>query len=134
MKRINWCLPRLYSIASFLHEQFPEGPRSVIIEKVSETKAIYIIGTTLHVHTLHIRKKDELNFISLATHLHLVNEVRIHVFHVDFFLTSRRFHTRITPSRWEAVRLVLPYINRGPWVENEGKRERAVRITFDDFL
>ena len=40
----------------------------------------------------------------------------------------------ITPSRWEAVKFVLPYINQGPWVENEGKRERAVRITFDDFV
>ena len=28
----------------------------------------------------------------------------------------------------------MPYINRGPWVESEGKRERAVRITFDNFL
>ena len=32
------------------------------------------------------------------------------------------------------MRFVLPYINRGPWVEHEGKRERAVKITFDDFL
>ena len=116
-----------------MHEQSPEGPPTVIIEKVSETKAIYIIGTILHVHTLHIHKKDELNFISLATHLHLVSEVRIHVFQVDFFLIARRFHTRITPSRWEAVQFVLPYINQGPWVENEGKRERAIRISFDDF-
>ena len=75
-----------------------------------------------------------MKFISLATHLHLVNEVRVHVFQVDFFLTARRFQTRIVPSRWEAVQFVLPYINRGPWVENEGKRERAIKITFDDFL
>ena len=27
----------------------------------------------------------------------------------------------------------MPYINQGPWVENEGKRERAIKITFDDF-
>ena len=85
-------------------------------------------------HTLHICKKDELNFISLAAHLHLVSEVRVYVFQVDFFLTARRFHTCIVPSRWEAVKFVLPYINRGPWVENEGKRERAIKITFDDFL
>ena len=75
-----------------------------------------------------------MNFISLATHLHLVNEVRIHAFQVDFYLTARRFHTRIIPSRSEAVQFVLPYINRGPWVEKEGKRERAIKITFDDFL
>ena len=32
------------------------------------------------------------------------------------------------------MKFVLPYIKRGPWVEREGKRERAVKITFDDFL
>ena len=53
---------------------------------------------------------------------------------MDFYLTARRFHTRIVPSRWEAVQFVLPYINRGVWVENEGKREREIKITFDDFL
>ena len=53
---------------------------------------------------------------------------------MDFYLTARRFHTRIVPSRWEAVQFVLPYINRGPWVENEGKREREIKVTFDYFL
>ena len=28
----------------------------------------------------------------------------------------------------------MPYINLGPWVESEGKRERAIKITFDEFL
>ena len=32
------------------------------------------------------------------------------------------------------MEFVLPYINRGPWVECEGKRERAVQITFDNYL
>ena len=41
---------------------------------------------------------------------------------------------RITQSYWRTVEFVLPYIKRGPWVEREGKRERAVRITFDDFI
>ena len=54
---------------------------------------------------------------------------------MDFYLTARRFHTRIVPSRWEeAVQFVLPYINQGQWVENEGKREREIKITSDDFL
>ena len=66
------------------------------MEKVSETKVVYVIGTTLHVHALHLRKKDELNFILLAMHLRLVNEVRIHNFHIDHFLTARRVHVRIT--------------------------------------
>ena len=106
----------------------------MIVEKVSKTRAVYVIGTTLHVHPLHLCKKDELKFILLAPHLHLVNEVRIHNFHIDFFLTVRRLHVRITPTYWRIVQFILPYINRGPWVEHEGKRERAVRITFDDFL
>ena len=32
------------------------------------------------------------------------------------------------------MEFVLPYINKGPWIEHEGKRERAVKITFDNFL
>ena len=28
----------------------------------------------------------------------------------------------------------MPYINQGPWVERNGKRERAIKITFDNFL
>ena len=134
VKRINWCLPGLYSIAYFLHEQSLEGPPGIIVEKFYETKAVYIIGTTLHVHLLHLRKRDELNLISLTTHFRLANEVRIHSFEISHFYSARREHICITPSRWEAVEFVLPYINTGPWVEHEGKRERAMRITFDDFL
>ena len=114
VKHINWCLPGLYSIAHFLHEQSPEGPPSVIVEKVFETKAVYIIGTTLHVHLLNFRKRDELNFISLTTHFHIVNEVRIHCFEISHYYSARREHIRITPSRWEVVEFVLPYINMGP--------------------
>ena len=134
VKRVNWVLPGLYSIAQFLRGVSPEGPPCIVIEKVSETKAVYVIGTTLHVHTLHLRKRDELNFILLATHLRLVDEVRIHNFHINHYLTSRRAHVRITQSYWRTVEFILPYINRGPWVEREGVKERAVRITFDDFL
>ena len=32
------------------------------------------------------------------------------------------------------MKFILPYINRGPWVECEEKRERAVKITFNNFL
>lgn len=83
---------------------------------------------------LHIRKKDKLNLILLATHLRLVDEVRTHNFQLHFYLTSRRVHVRITLSHWETVKFYLPYINMGSWVERKGKREREVRITFDDFL
>ena len=134
VKCINWCLPCLYSIAHFLHEQSPEGPLGIIVEKVSETKAVYIIGTTLHIHLLHLRKRDELNLISITTHFCLVNEVRIHSFEISHFYSARHEHICITPSRWEAVEFVLPCINRGPWVECKGKRERAVKVTFDNYL
>ena len=121
-------------MAQFLHSVSPEGPPCAVIEKVSETKAVYVIGTTLHVHVLHLCKKDECNFIQLATHLGLVNEVRIHNFHLHHYLTARKVHIRISPSHWETIQFVLPFINRGPWVERDGKRERAIKITFDDFL
>ena len=134
VKCINWCLPGLYSIAQFLRDISLEGPPCTIVEKVSETKAVYVIDTTLHVHVLQLCKKDELNFILLATHLRLVYEVRIHNFHINYYLTARRVHVRLVPAYWRTVEFFLPYINRGPWVEREGKRERGVKITFDDFL
>ena len=96
VKCINWLLPGLYSIAHFLHELSPEGPPCTIVEKISKTRAMYVVGTTPHVHPLHLFKKDELNFILSTMHLHLVNEVRIHNFQIDFFLTARRFHVHIT--------------------------------------
>lgn len=134
VKRVHWVLPGLYSIAQFLCSVLPNGFPYVVIDKLAVTKAIYIIGTTLHVHVLHIRKKDELNFILLATHLRLVDEVKIHNFHLHFYINSQRLHVRITLSHWETVKFYLPYINKGPWVELEGKREREIKITFDDFL
>ena len=75
-----------------------EGPPCTIIEKVFKTKAVYVIGTTLHAHMLQLRKKDELNLILLATHLHLVGKVRIHNFHLNHFFTARREHVRIAPA------------------------------------
>lgn len=134
VKRVHWVLPGLHSVARFLRSASQNGFPYDVIDKLAVTKAVYIIGTTLHVHVLHIRKKDELNLILLATHLRLVDEVRIHNFQLHFYLTSRRVHVRITLSHWETVRFYLPYINRGSWVEREGKREREIRITFDDFL
>lgn len=134
VKRVNWCLPELHSVAQFLRSVSPEGPPCTVIEKIAETKAIYIIGTTLHVHVLELHWKDELNLISLATQFHIVDEVRIHNFHLNFYLMSRRVHVRIVPAYWRTVHFIFPYINRGPWVEKEGKKERAMKITFDEFL
>ena len=87
---------------------------------------MYVIDTTLHVHTLHLCKRDELNFILLATHLRLVDEMRIHNFHINHYFTARRAHVRITQSYWRTIEFVLPYINRGPRVERKGVQERAV--------
>ena len=72
-----------------------KGPSCTIVERISKTKAVYVIGTTLHVHVLQLRKKDELNLTLLAMHLCLVDKVRIHNFHINHFFTARREHVRI---------------------------------------
>jgi len=112
----------------------PEGFLSTILGKISETRAVRIIGTTLHVNVIRLRERNELNLILLATSLRVVNEVRIHNFQVNYYLTARRLHVRLTQAHWRAFGFVLPYINLGPWSESEGKKERAVRVTFDEFL
>ena len=127
-------LPGLYSVAQFLKSVSQNGFPCDIVKRIAVTKAVYIVGTTLHLHVLHVRKIDELNFILIATHLRLVNEVRVHTNHIHFYLTDRKLHARLTTSHWETVKFFLPYINRGRWVEQEGKREREIKITFDDFL
>ena len=67
-------------------------------------------------------------------HLRLVDEVRIHNFHINHFFIARREHVHIALAYWRTVKFVLPYINRNPWVECKGKGERAVKITFDDSM
>ena len=47
----------------------------IVIKRLAETKAVYIVGTTLHIHTLRLHKRDEVNSILLATHFGVVNEV-----------------------------------------------------------
>ena len=134
VKRVHWCLPGLHSVAQFLRSVPPEGFLSTIVRKVSETRAMKIEGTILHVNLIRLREKNELNLILLATGLQVVSEVRIHNFQVTYFLTAQRLHVRITQAHWRAFGFVLPYIILGPWVESEGKRKRAIKITFDEFL
>ena len=93
-----------------------------------------VIGTTLHVYTLHVRTRDELNLILLATHLHIVKEVRLHTCQLSEYYTSRKQHLRVTQSPLRSVAFLLPYICRGNWVESNGIREREVKITFDEFF
>ena len=113
VKRVNWWLPGLYSTAEFLRGVLPKGPHSLIIEKISDIKAVYIIGTTLHLHVLQLKKKDELNLIALATHLRIVDEGRIHNFHLTFYLTRNKEHVSFTQAYWETIPFVLPYTH---WV------------------
>ena len=35
---------------------------------------------------------------------------------------------------WEVVKLILEFVNRGPWVVKGLTRERAIKTTFDNFL
>ena len=133
VKQVNWSLG-LYTIARFLHGLPSHGPPQCVIEKISTSKCAFIIGSTLHVRAHFLYTRNELNFISLATHFRLIEEVRIHTFHLKFFFTSRRAHVRIEGVRWELVKLILQFVNRGPWVAKGDKLERAIKITFDDIL
>ena len=63
-----------------------------------------------------------------------MEKVRIHTFHIRIFLTARKPHFCIGCVRWELVKLILRFVNRGPLVIKEGRVERAIKITFDDFL
>ena len=134
VKRVHWCLPGLHSVAQFLRSVPPEGFLSTIVRKVSETQAVKIEGTILHINLLRLWERNKLNLVLLATGLQVVSEVRIHNFQVTYFLTARRLHVHITQAHWRAFGFVLPYIILGPWVESEGKRKRAIKITFDEFL
>ena len=88
VKRVRWCLPGLHSVAQFLRSVPPETFLSTIVGKVSETRAVKIQGTILHINLLRLREKNELNLILLATGLRVVSEVRIHNHQVTYFLTA----------------------------------------------
>lgn len=126
--------PNLESIANFLDALPIEGPPRVVIQKCAQTKAVCIDKKTLHVHTLRLCYKDELNLILLAPHFGVVDEVKIHNFHLYRCTLVKRVHVCIVQTRWNGVERILPYICQGPWVERKGKRERSVKITFDKFL
>ena len=53
----------------------------IVIRNFAKTRAVYIVGTVLHIHTLCLCKKDEVNSILLATHFGIVNKVWVHNFH-----------------------------------------------------
>ena len=133
VKESKWSIA-LYTIYRFLRSLPPQGPPQCVIEKVSTSKCAFIIGSTLHVRPHYLYTRNELNFIALATHFQLIEEVRIHTFHIRIFLTARKARARLGCVHWELVKLILRFVNRGPWVIKEGRVERAIKITFDDFL
>ena len=134
VKSVNWSLPGLYSVAQFLRSLSPDGPPANIIEGVAQIGCVYIVDQTLFVDALCLFRTDDLNFISLATHLRLVKEVRIHTFHIDHYLTSQRLHYCLQSTSWGVVRLILSHINRGPWVQEGSGWQREIKVTFDEFL
>ena len=75
----------------------------IVIRKLAETRAVYIVGTILHIHTLRLCTKDKVNLILLATHFGIVNEVWVHNFHLYHYLIEGRIHVRIAQSHLGAV-------------------------------
>ena len=88
VKRVRWCLPGLHSVAQFLRSVPPETFLSTVVGKISETRAVKIQGTVLHINLIRLREKNELSLILLATGLRVVSEVRIHNHQVAYFLTA----------------------------------------------
>lgn len=126
--------PALCWIANFLTSLPREGPLRTVIRKFVNTKAVYIVSSTLHIHTLHLRKKEEVNSILLATHFGIVDTVHIHNFHIYHYIISERVHVRIAQSHWGAVQSILSYISKRLEVGSESKRRGPIKITFDEFL
>ena len=85
----------LCSPANILLSLPKEGLLKVVIKKFVETRVVYIVGTILHVHTLHLHKRDEVNSILLATHFGIVDKVWVHNFHIYYYVIARRIHVRI---------------------------------------
>ena len=127
-------LLRLRSAARFLRREAPEGVARTVVTRAADTPWVYIAGDTLHVHTPYYLWPSDLSIIRLVTHLRLVGEVRIHTFHLSHYHTARTVFVNITASPWVAVKSVLDHISRGPRVLRGRRVERAVRVTFDDFL
>ena len=82
-------------VADILLSLPKEDLLKVVIKKFVEIRAVYIVGTILHVHTLHLRKKDEVNSILLATHFGIIDEVWAHNFHIYCYLIAGRIYVRI---------------------------------------
>ena len=65
----------LGAAASLLLNLLEEDLVKIVIKRLAETRAVYIVGTTLHIHTLRLCKRDKVNSILLATHFGVVNKV-----------------------------------------------------------
>lgn len=91
---------------------------------------VYIKGSTLHIHTLYYIWQDELSLVLLTTHLRLVKEVRLHTFQITHYRTETKTYVKIVSAPWETVKAILLFFDLG-W-NKDG--ERAIKVTFDDFL
>ena len=102
----------LHSIAQFWGTHSPGGPLCCIVERVLELDgSVHVIDQVLFVDALRLCNTNDLNFILLATHLGLVNEVHIHTFHVDHYFTAPGVYYRLRATSWELVRLILSHIS-----------------------
>ena len=94
---------RLGVAANILLSLPEEDLLKIVIRKFAKTRAVYKVGIVLHVHTLRLCKKDEVNSILLATHFGIIDEVWVHNFHINHYLIVGRIHVRIAWSYWGAV-------------------------------
>ena len=101
----------------------------IVIRKFAQTRAVYVDGTTLHIHTLRLCKKDEVNSILLATHFGVVNEIRIHNFHLYCYLFRGNVHVSIAQSHWGAMQTVLSYVSER-FGEEKGRPIKSHLMTF----
>ena len=103
-----------------------------VVERVLEPDgSVYVIDQVLFVDALRLCNTNDLNFILLATHLGLVNEIRIHTFHVDNYFIDPGVYYHLCATNWEIVRLILSHYGQQS-LEEGGKQ--TIKVTFDDFL
>ena len=87
--------PVLRFAANLLLSILEEGLLKVVFKKFVEIRVVYIVGTILHVHTLRLCKRDEVNSILLATHFGIIDKFWVHAFHIYHYLIPRRIHVCI---------------------------------------
>ena len=85
VKRVNWCLPGLYSMLILFVISHLRAPLALSLKKSLALKLCTLLAPLCMCMRCSFRWKDELNLILLATQFCLVEEVRIHNFHLNYF-------------------------------------------------